>query len=79
MRDLLSQIFVPANQRISIEGILNHPWMAKPFEVSIAKPIQLDFMKMRNFALNSRFKDVILGFISSQLACSDIEDLSDLF
>lgn len=36
-------------------------------------------MKMKNFSFNTRFKDVILAFISSQLAFADIEDLSDLF
>ena len=36
-------------------------------------------MNMKNFSFNTRFKDVILAFISSQLAFADIEDHSDLF
>ena len=54
LKDLISKILVPANQRITVEGIMNHPWMSKQLpEV----PLKLDFKKLKNF---SNFSKVVI-------------------
>jgi hypothetical protein len=44
---LIKKILVPEDHRITIDGILKHPWMTGK---SNENPLKLDFSKMRQFA-----------------------------
>ncbi len=61
MKDLISQILVPAEKRITIDKILSHPWMNKPLG---EQKLILDFKKMRNF---SSFSKVVFLLFSLKL------------
>lgn len=53
LKDLIKRILVPENQRISIDQILNHPWMTgKRNEV----PLKLNFSKMKQFSEFSKVR-----------------------
>ena len=66
LRDLISKILVPVEKRLTLEQILQHPWIQKGNEVKQLEPT-LDYKKMRKFAGYSRLKAVVLAFIASQL------------
>lgn len=53
LKDLIKRILVPEHQRISIDQILNHPWMTgKRNEV----PLKLNFSKMKQFSEFSKVR-----------------------
>lgn len=53
LRDLLKKILKPEGERITIEGIFNHPWMKiKPK----ATPIPIDFTFLLKFSKFSKLK-----------------------
>lgn len=54
VKDLIRRILVPAETRITIEEIMNHPWMTKQLPLST---LQLDFKRLRNF---SNFSKVVI-------------------
>lgn len=63
-------------KRITLEEISNHPWMTKALP-HVA--LFLDFKKMRNFTKFSKFKALVLTYISTQLPERDIHHLGQLF
>ncbi len=75
---MISKILVPIEKRLTLDEILNHPWI-KLGEKYKTMDLVLDYKKMKKFSYFSRLKAVVLAFISSQLPCKEIEHLSLLF
>lgn len=51
LKDLISKILVPEDNRITIDGIFAHPWMKEDIE---RKPLKLNFRKMVNYTKYSK-------------------------
>jgi len=54
-KDLIQKILVPAEKRMTVDQIFNHPWMLK--ELS-SKPLKVSFSKVQNF---SKFSKVLIS------------------
>lgn len=52
-KDLIQKILVPAEKRMTVDQIFNHPWMLK--ELS-NKPLKVSFSKVQGFAKFSKVK-----------------------
>ena len=78
LRDLIGNILVPADKRLTLEEILHHPWIEAGNEITTVEPV-LNYTKMKKFLSFSKLKAVVLTFIASQLPIRDIESLSILF
>jgi len=78
LRDLISKILVPVEQRLTLDEIIQHPWVQLEKQFKTLEPI-LDYKKMKKFSNFSRLKAVVLAFIASQLPCKEIEHVSLLF
>lgn len=76
VKDLIKRILTPAETRITIEEIMNHPWMTKQLPLST---LQLDFKRLRNFSNFSKLKALAVTFIATQLPEKDIHSLGLLF
>ena len=63
---------------MTIEQILEHPWIKKGSGIKEIEPV-LDYNKMRKFASFSRLKAVVLALIASQLPTKEIEPQTHLF
>ena len=66
LRDLISKILVPVEKRLTMDQILEHPWIKQGEKIKTLDPI-LDYKKMKKFSTFSRLKAVVVAFISSQL------------
>lgn len=79
LRDLIKRILVPVEKRLSLDQILEHPWV----KVGVEKPIKLnsklDFAKMKKTTKFSKLKSVVSAFLCAQLPSKDIEYLADQF
>ena len=65
LKDLIKKILVPANERITMEQIFQHPWM-KAAELSKAN-LRLNFGKIINFSKYSKLKTFAVSYIASQM------------
>lgn len=65
MRDLLKRILVPVEKRLSLDQILEHPWVKNNIEKPI--PLKLDFNKMKKAINFSKLKNVVGAFVCAQL------------
>jgi len=46
LRDLISKILTPVQQRITLDEIFDHPWIKREY---LHPNLQLDFSKMKKF------------------------------
>jgi hypothetical protein len=60
VKDLISKLLVPAELRLTIDQIMEHPWMTAQLPHDSLK---LDFKKLKNF---SNFSKVLLPSCSSK-------------
>lgn len=65
LKDLIEKILVPADERISISEIFDHPWMKTKLPPC---PLAIDFHKMAAFAKYSKLKKLTGIFVASQCA-----------
>ena len=56
-KDLIQKILLPADKRLNLDQIFNHPWMLK--EPLSNKPLKVSFAKVQSF---SKFSKVIILF-----------------
>ena len=61
----MRRILVPAEKRLSLDQILEHPWV----RITIEKPISLkvDFKKMKKMTKFSKLRSVVVAFLCAQL------------
>ena len=78
LRDLIRRILVPVQKRLSLDQILEHPWVKVPIEKPI-KINKLDLGKMKKATNFSKLKSVVVAFLCAQLPSKDIEHLADQF
>ncbi len=65
LKDLIQKILVPADQRITIDEIFNHPWML----IDVPNvPLTINFHKMAAFSKYSKLKKLTAIYIASQCA-----------
>ena len=65
LRDLLKRILVAPEKRLTLDQILEHPWV----RISVEKPIKLkvDFEKMKKMTKFSKLRSVVVAFLCAQL------------
>ena len=51
VKDLIRKILVPADERLTLDQILKHPWMTKSLGT---EPINLDLKRLKNFTSFSK-------------------------
>lgn len=72
LKDLLRKILKPANQRISINDIYNHPWMKmKLNKVSF----NIDFKIIASFTKFSKIKAIAATYIASQMTAKQTQNM----
>ena len=77
LRDLIKKMLTRAEKRLTLNEILEHPWVKDTIE----KPVQLklDFNQMKSVTKFSKLKTIVTGFLSAQLPAREIEPLAELF
>lgn len=65
LRDLIKRMLVPVDKRLTIDQILEHPWV----RIAIEKPVKLkvDFKKMKKTTKFSKLRSVVVAFLCAQL------------
>ena len=74
--DLIKKILLPADKRLSIAEIFNHPWMQKDLP---DKPLKISFAKVQGFSKFSKLKKLAATYIASRMSEKEVEDLGKLF
>ena len=81
--DLITKILVNQTDRITIAGIMSHPWMTMKLT---DKKLNINFMKIKKysqlskvFSIVTQFKILVLNFLASQLPQKDIMILGQVF
>lgn len=82
LKDLIKKILVPVEERITIDEILDHPWMTGQTK---SEPLKLDFGRIKSFSSYSRviifvikqFKKVISAYIAAQVPQKNIYNLGN--
>jgi calcium-dependent protein kinase len=74
---LIKKILVPKEKRLSLNQILDHPWMKSGKASTV--PLQLDFKKLKEFSKFSKLKTLSVSFIASQIPEKQIHELGLLF
>jgi hypothetical protein len=65
LKDLIEKILVPADERLTILEIFDHPWM----KIDIPNvPLAINFHKMAAFSKYSKLKKLTAIYIASQCA-----------
>ena len=65
IKDLIVRILVPADKRISIKEIFNHPWVTQ--KNTPKKSLKLNFKKLSKFTKFSKLKTIAVTYIASQM------------
>ena len=74
VKDLISHILVPENERFTAKQILSHPWLQKTFEIPI-----LDIgIIAHNFEKGSFTKKIFWNFIAIRLDENEINNLKNI-
>jgi calcium-dependent protein kinase len=76
LKDLIRRMLKPAEERITLDQIYQHPWMNVKIHKSTLK---VDFRIMANFSKFSKIKTIAATFIASQLAAQDIAKYEKVF
>jgi calcium-dependent protein kinase len=79
-KDLISKMLVPAEQRISAQDVLNHPWIKKfadKKEAAVVTPILTKNLK--TFRGAQKVKKAVLTYLATQLSEKEIEPMKKLF
>ena len=64
LKDLIKRMLKPAEERITIDQIYQHPWMTVKAKKS---PIKVDFKAMASFSKFSKIKTIAATYIASQM------------
>jgi hypothetical protein len=64
LKDLIKKLLMPADKRITLNQVFEHPWMT--IKVNKA-PISIDFKAMANFSKFSKIKTIAATYIASQM------------
>jgi calcium-dependent protein kinase len=77
LRDLIRRILVPVDKRLTLDQILEHPWV----KANIEKPLKLklDFNRMKRVTRFSKLKAMVVAFLCAQFPAKEIEPLAELF
>lgn len=72
MKDLIKKILQDQEQRITIEGIFNHPWMKiKPKKTQM----NIEFSNLLKFSKLSKLKEIAATYIASQMTAKETKNL----
>ena len=66
----------PAEERITVDQIFQHPWMTVK---SNKNPLKVDFKLMASFSKFSKIKTIAASYIASQMTAKEIGNLEKLF
>lgn len=69
VKDLIQKILVKADARISMKGVMEHPWMKKRI---IDENMKINFLSLQTYQKCSLLKKIMISYIVSQLNEEDI-------
>ena len=75
-KDLIKRILKPAEERITLDQIFQHPWMTVKANKN---PLKVDFKLMATFFKFSKIKTIAATYIASQMTAQQIGNLEKLF
>lgn len=75
-KDLIKKILAPAQKRITIEEIFNHPWMRIPPK---KLKLKIDFSQMACFSKFSKLKEMVAIYIASKQSAKENSELTRVF
>ncbi|CAI2366746.1 unnamed protein product [Moneuplotes crassus] len=79
-KDLLSQMLSSEKTRLSSKKCLSHPWIKKYANAKTkGKILDTQIARLREFQHNSKFKKVILSYLSTRVNDDDIKQEKELF
>lgn len=73
LKDLIVRTLLPAEKRLSLEDIFNHPWITQ--KPPAKKSLKLNFKKLTKYSKFSQLKTIAVTYIASQLGERDIQKL----
>ena len=75
-KDLVQRMMSPVEKRISLDEVLNHPWITDEVATRNRK---FNFGKMINAAKSSKLKKFLMYSIVSDLSSQEIQELGNCF
>lgn len=79
-KDLITKMLQPAEKRITAQGVLDHPWIAKMADKKMALEVPpLVTKNLKAFKGAQRVKKAVLTYLATQLSEKEMEPLKKLF
>ncbi|CAI2366546.1 unnamed protein product [Moneuplotes crassus] len=79
-KDLISKMLVTEKERLSSKKCLSHPWVKKySYSRKKGKLLDSQLSRLKEFQHNTKFRKVILSYLSTRVSDDDIKQEKDLF
>lgn len=80
VKDLLSLIFVPEEERLTPKEVLNHDWIKNTLDPESGKKINSSYMsKLSDYKSSNQLKKAILTFLATNVNHEEIKEEIELF